>query len=295
MNKLEEIIELLSDTDQSLIKSLFRFKVIAYELDDEEIKNWVNNEINGYSDDDNLPDYRIVCATIRASLAGPFGSSMNNITLGTHHLSKDEEDRISRPRLRNGIQFFEKLDKSSFSIPVPPIYYSRLAEGFESPMNIYAASVIPTASAVDDILCAVRSRLLDFLLLANKKLKIDNIKDIQPIQKKEVIVMFRDVVFQSGSVVNVVTNSPHAATSVDGNSITIMYDKELADAGVTEEDINEMKNLLETNKESVKQKDISFLDGWIEKVSSYSGSLSKSVIIDILAKLILAKFGIVIG
>lgn len=293
MNKLEEIIDLLGDTDQPIVKSLFRFKSIAFDLNAEEITTWINCEINGYPDDAILPDYRIVPATIKAHLAGPYGSSMSNITIGTHHLSEEEHDSISRLRLRSSIQFYENLDQG-FSFPVPPVYYRRLEDGFTSHMHIYSASLIPTASAVDDILSAVRSRFLDFLLMANEKIETDSVKHIKSDKKEEVGIMFKNVVLHPGSTVNVVINSPHATTSADRNSTTLMYTKELLDGGIKNEDVDEVNNLLDSNKEKIEKKNISFLDKWIEKVTSYSGDFSKAMIIDILIKLIQAKFGIAI-
>ena len=55
-----KIIKDLANDKVDLYTALKRTKVLLQDLNDEEILKWVNYEIEGYPDDVNLPDYRIV-------------------------------------------------------------------------------------------------------------------------------------------------------------------------------------------------------------------------------------------
>ncbi len=48
----------------NVLQAMESLNFILEDIDDEEIKKWVNCEINGYKDEDNLPDYRKANATL---------------------------------------------------------------------------------------------------------------------------------------------------------------------------------------------------------------------------------------
>jgi hypothetical protein len=59
---LDKIIELATDSDQSLSVLLRQCIVLAYELKSDSLKAWANQELKGYGDPDKVPEYRIVSA-----------------------------------------------------------------------------------------------------------------------------------------------------------------------------------------------------------------------------------------
>jgi hypothetical protein len=67
---LEKIIDLATSTDKELSVLLRLCVVLGHELKNDSLKNWANDELNGYSEVEKLPEYRIV----RASAEGMFSS-----------------------------------------------------------------------------------------------------------------------------------------------------------------------------------------------------------------------------
>ena len=59
MKKSKLIIDLVQE-EQSLSKILYCLKLILSDFNDEKILSWVNNEINGYSDNIEVPQYRYI-------------------------------------------------------------------------------------------------------------------------------------------------------------------------------------------------------------------------------------------
>lgn len=63
-NRLEEIIDLLGDGKSDLNDILMKTKIFLFKIGQKELSPWVSAELNGYADENDLPDYRIVSARI---------------------------------------------------------------------------------------------------------------------------------------------------------------------------------------------------------------------------------------
>ena len=59
MQRSKVIIELIKD-EINVAQAMDILYVMLQDIDDKKIKKWLNNEINGYSDKDKVPDYRIL-------------------------------------------------------------------------------------------------------------------------------------------------------------------------------------------------------------------------------------------
>ena len=60
MKLISEIIDLLSSSDRDVATALMKTKVLLFQLGEKELLEWVNSELNGYPDRDNLPNYRVL-------------------------------------------------------------------------------------------------------------------------------------------------------------------------------------------------------------------------------------------
>ena len=52
---LDEIIGLLGDEKASLTEALLKTKILMRQIGKKELAEWVNNELNGYPDNSELP------------------------------------------------------------------------------------------------------------------------------------------------------------------------------------------------------------------------------------------------
>ena len=64
MNALSEIVNLLADEKESLTGGLFKLKLLAARIQNKELFEWVNKELNGYDENDVLPEFRIVSSQL---------------------------------------------------------------------------------------------------------------------------------------------------------------------------------------------------------------------------------------
>ncbi len=71
---LDDIIELATNTGQSITVLLRKCVVLAHQIKNDRLKTWANKELSGYGDEDELPDYRVVSATATGHFSGWGGS-----------------------------------------------------------------------------------------------------------------------------------------------------------------------------------------------------------------------------
>ena len=57
---IDDIIEILGRENGSLTDALMKTKILLHNIDHKELTEWVNNELNGYADGEEIPLYRII-------------------------------------------------------------------------------------------------------------------------------------------------------------------------------------------------------------------------------------------
>jgi hypothetical protein len=170
---LDELIDKLSSESASLTEILLKTKVLLVSIDHPELVQWVNAELNGYGSDAQLPEYRMLPASVRGSIRS-LAAMSNNHQLPTYHLGEDRK-KIETIELRVSISMIQDLlvrdksDESGIRFPLPieitPMFQKGLADGWV----VNSAWSEVQLSQMADVLTQVRSRLLDFLLLLRTK------------------------------------------------------------------------------------------------------------------------------
>ncbi len=64
MKLIDEIIEILSSSDGNLTDALIKTKIVLHKIGHKELIDWVNSELNGYPNEDQVPPYRILRAQV---------------------------------------------------------------------------------------------------------------------------------------------------------------------------------------------------------------------------------------
>ncbi len=111
MKLLNDLITSLADPQPSLIDALVKTKVLLHQVGRKDLTEWVNSEINGYSDDAPLPEYRILHAQVKGKVTNN-AYSYNDHPLPTMHLEKAVRDRFEKLEMRDSIAVLEGLSKN---------------------------------------------------------------------------------------------------------------------------------------------------------------------------------------
>ncbi|MCG2785150.1 MAG: hypothetical protein L6461_08605 [Anaerolineae bacterium] len=166
MDILSQIQADLLNQNAVLSDVLRKAKVLAYQLESTELKNWVNRELDGYKIRADLPDYRI----LRAACIGKWtnGYWMVSGKVVPMHLIEDKKikDMLTAYPVYDGIRYVEQLaQKHEGHFILPPETTSFINHYVQE--SGYAYAEIEYAIGKHDfeqVLDTVKNRLLDFIL-----------------------------------------------------------------------------------------------------------------------------------
>ena len=169
MSVFDEIqSDILGSTDLSVI--LRKAKVLAFKLKNKEFKDWVENELNGYNDNDSLPEYRKVSTVANGNFINTSWHS-KGVPIPLHNIPSEFHHHFNEIRLFQGVKELESLidtiDKSnedSLQSPVPAELLPLLSETIYQYMHCIGAWRVLTKAHITQIIETTRNALLNFIL-----------------------------------------------------------------------------------------------------------------------------------
>lgn len=120
MKLLDSIIESVTETKEPISDILRRCLVLAHKLKNETFKEWVQQELNGYSADAELPDYRIGHGTALGIFMGAGGASIENQPLASAVLKEEHRHFATSISLHEAIAAYEGAERNIiYRVPWP--------------------------------------------------------------------------------------------------------------------------------------------------------------------------------
>lgn len=232
--KRSQIIKDLASSQCDLYTSLKRTKVLLQLIADEKILDWVNSELKGYSDEDTLPEYRLLKGDFFGSYTiGTFGRALkySNVSIPLGKMPIDERNDFLSAGIRQGISTLEQMlknDKVNFSKPIPADLYRKIESQYINNPFFYIVSgnVIIDKMDVINIIPKVENKLLDILLLLENEFgNLDELDiDLGSKSKDEIEKIYQNlyVIVYNNKSVNVGDNNKLkdveiASTILDAN------------------------------------------------------------------------------
>lgn len=201
MNILEQIQKDILDESISLSTVLRKAKVLAYEIDSDELKLWVKSELDGYENNDDLPGYRIL-------ESHPCGKWTNGYHLISNHQvpmykieDEDLVEYLTTLHVCDGIRTIEVNAKNEgyilFESNVTTLVNMQIKEeGWGYAELHHGVSKYNFEQMVDTI----RNRLQDFILELGEKWKVED-----EVPEKEVVEQIFNLYIHNPEGVNVGT------------------------------------------------------------------------------------------
>ena len=167
MSILNEIRDAALDSSVDIADLLRKCLVLAVRLRNEDFQRWVSQELNGYKNKSELPQYRI----IKTNMFGHFtsaGSMLKNYPIPSFTIPEDFREDGMTVYLTNPISSLNhmvknaKEDQFQFSWPndMVAIMRNRVYEGY----SCQAAYRVVSANTIAGIIDTVKTRLLEFVL-----------------------------------------------------------------------------------------------------------------------------------
>jgi len=170
MSLLREIQrEAISPTNK--VSDLLRkCKILAYRLGNEDFKNWVDSELNGYESLEDLPSYRVYNnVASKGHFSGAFGSGMKNADIPSNCFPRKIRKNLTTVSLIAPIAEIESLvrgTKKSDMLQQPwdanfvAMFRGRI---YENMVCVQAWKVIPSTK-LEGIIDIVKTKILNFVL-----------------------------------------------------------------------------------------------------------------------------------
>lgn len=270
MSIIQELINDLVDYNKSLTNTLRKAKILASKSNIPEMSLWIKNELEGYNEKEQIPEYRKQDATNLGFLRGPFGSQMRNVAIPVYNLPESIKEFAETCIIGESIGQLESLISSEgevYNRKWPAEYlmiarnYIHLSGGFVLDDITQPLSKAVFAGIIDN----VKNKLLDFLL----EIDHDNI-DLEGItmnsDKHEKI--------RSSFSINVYGSNNNVATGEIVNQNNLIVEKNdveslkkfLKENHISDNDVNDLE-------QSIKQDSIKGKYIFGEKVSLWIGKM----------------------
>lgn len=168
MSLLRQIQDAAIDSSVDLPTLLRKCKVLAARLGNDDFKRWIDNELSGYDNKDELPEYRVLNVNSKGHFGGAFGSGLRNADIPLYCFPEDFRESLGHSYLMQPIAAMAALVENSKSgilqEPWNPDLVAHFGEQiYERMVCMQAWKVIP-ASALVAALDTVRTRVLNFAL-----------------------------------------------------------------------------------------------------------------------------------
>lgn len=251
MKLADEIVELLSSNDGVLSEALIKTKVLLHKIGHKELVTWVNKELNGYEDDDDLPDYRIVEAQVLVNATNrAYQVRSHPVPLG--HLEEDYRNRLEKGIMPQSLAVIEELTakkEGSLQSHIPMELNGLLSRNLANGYIVQRAwCEIPMASA-SNILMQVRSRLLDFILELSGEFSSANtdeeIKD--KANKFDAGNLFNHTIFGDNTTIVVGSENTQTVTNTNTKNNFEALANELKSNGVSDDNVIVLKQAIESD------------------------------------------------
>ena len=258
----------MSSEDSNLENALIKTKVLLHKMGEKSLLTWVNSELNGYSNQDDIPTYRIVSTNIYGTATNGYTTRWENHPLPIYHLTKEEQEHLTILKFQESISGLEELSKSEKLVSIIPVEFcSRFNKGLAK--GVYVESAYSHISNIDilQILTNIRSRLLNFLLelsdkLENMKGEINLKSESKKIKTEE---LFKHTIFGDNTTIIVGDKNTTNTTQLK-NDIDALFET-LKKYNISEKELTQLEKSIEKDTESGVKKYGKNVQDWLAKVS----------------------------
>lgn len=264
----KELIEDITFDRITLSQALTRAKIIAFKINNSSFKEWINSEINGYKQTQELPDYRVTLCDIHAEIQSPFHGK-RLIPVDVSNLNLD--DKLYKMRVIQSIATLEDSLKNSgnhhFGYENLPMGIVNLLKNM-IPEGDYISAIMRRVqfSQMRHIVDTTKQKLLDTLLELNEafpNLENEYSNNAKNTEKTQTIITQNIYGNNTNSNIGV---GEYVEQSIVGDNKIEKFITEIEKMGIGINEVEEVRTLLadQTDKPNLGKK----LMAWVGKVAT---------------------------
>jgi hypothetical protein len=302
---LDDLINLAIDGSQSLPDILRKCLLLGHELKNQQLKDWANQELNGYKSGKDVPEYRIIPALARGNFIGPFHAQRNRFLIPSVVLEERHREFAERVYLVQSVSAYadvlkERNAKSSGSHltfnwdpNMVGYYQEKLTEG---DFICYAAWQEIPVNALTEMLDTVRNRTLNMALQIKDELGT-SYTNLRKIESDETEGKIQSIIFQNtGGNTTVAFDQANVDVLQHQTVIAVgdrkALDKALTNAGLDKRDLDALTDAMQNDGDKPGNKVGEWIKGNASKVLSGGVKVGAQIGQEILTAWIKAHYGI---
>ena len=246
---LDEIIELATDAKHPLTLVLRKCLILGFQLKNDRLKSWANQELNGYPSREGLPEYRILHVAAHGNFAGAY-QQMNDFAIPSFMLDEGDRDWAEKVELHESVSSYEEVVSKSIkggSILVEwpgNMILKYQSTFFQGEMALIKAWLEIPRSMLVQVLDTVRNRTLNMALeLRNEIGETEDIKEMSAAEGAKIEQTIINNIFggtaylASGhGTINATTNTQNIINVGDRAQL----DSVLKKVGLSDDDLKEL-------------------------------------------------------
>lgn len=303
MTLLREIQNAAVDADTSVAVVLRKCKILAARLKHEPFKIWVEKELNGYTKNDELPDYRMLKALeSRGNFSGWGGSGVRAALIPPSCLPEKLRKSVTEYSFRDGVAQYESLLKGnsdSLHVPWRADLVAHVAGQIYRDMNCMSAWMVIPSTFIVGLLDTVRNKVLSFALELETEAPDagERPADAEPLPERVVGHVFNNYILGGSNTIaagssHFTQNTIFSVQRGDLESLRVY----LKGTGLTESDLRELEVAIRQDRTPQDPRKLGQgTSGWIGKMVAKAASgawdIATSSAADLLTKAILIYYG----
>lgn len=249
IDRINVIIDELTDSKVNLGSVFLKVQVLAHQLKNAKLKEWIYNESNGYKNSSEVPGYRIIPSIVKGNIIQGI-AKYTNLQLSVYGIKDKYKIDLNEIRLRNSVSALESMlgKEDDLSIPVPTGLYNAISENYGPHYtSVISARQVISLNCVEGVISSIKSKLLQFMLdIADEIGEGDKI-DIM--KKKNIIDALFEKNLGDGNTYNIITgsNNMQAVNSGDNSQTSIAQGDNITQT-LSNDNIEKIKDFLNNLK-----------------------------------------------
>lgn len=311
---LQEVIDDLVNTKKSLSASLMKLNYFGRLIKNQELIDYTQNELNGYRDQENVPDYRRTIGTLFIDMQ--ISIHRNSGQLPVSMLEKPFRDALKYVYVKEGIAAIEKLAREAENgdfdgqimtpLPMEMLHIlqapARKLYKSDARVDVIGARLAGNASIVVEIPNAIRTRLLEFVMsiaeMFGYNIEIESFNKKAETNNQTIIHQMNTTINNSGDGNVINTGNQNQIV----NNVTLYkgdierLQRELTEQGLEENDIAEISEIVQSEQPNIDNNRLGEKsNNWISKIINKSlngiGKIATGVSANLLATLVKQYYG----
>lgn len=277
-NSFSKMQDMIVNSDVKLSDVLRRTKLIAAKLGNDEFRAWVEKELNGYSNETEVPEYRRVASPPLGTFSGLMGKMVSNFAIPASYIPDYLEDFLKPvPLVQSVNELTEMAKKEDLRRAWPPEAVLALRDTLTMEDGSVVIEIYQpiTSAAINGVLDAVRNRLQDFFLElqgAVPDLLNEDASEID-ISSEKVSQIFNYTITGSHNVIASGSNISQEVSQYIGHNEEDKLLNYFRELGIGEDDLNELSQAIKDDCEPAKKGELGpSVSSWYGRMASKAAS-----------------------